>query len=432
MSDEDDLARLATDTLSSLIDEYGSVKTTVGQLLAQFGHNELTSDAIDDVWMALRDAGMRETPILSESKLALDSKVKIRRIETNERSSARPQPGPNTMRAMQGGDEAGMASCAECGAALADGAKFCHACGTPVIETVPTAGAPAVPHQETEPPRPAAPPPPPPATPRTSFVGANADKPPESTARKQKRWPWVVAGIVVLIVIIAAAAGGSKKSPSTTTPAAASTPTAPPEPAVSLHLNAGSYTTTSRSTTLSGNVTPGAQVTVNGHPAQLHGGFWNTTIGLQHGENSVEVHATMAGHTAAEETITVTRETSAAERAAEAEAEEHSYKAQATTIPYPELNKDPEAFDGKTVTYTGQIFQIHEEGTEGGGWMLLSVTEEYEIWSNHIYVSFTGHVKGAEKSMVTIWGKVKGAKSYQTQIGGETTVPEVEAKYVSG
>lgn len=64
--------------------------------------------------------------------------------------------------------------------------------------------------------------------------------------------------------------------------------------------------------------------------------------------------------------------------------------------------------------------------------MLLSVTEEYEIWTNHIYVNFTGHVKGAEKSIVTIWGKVTGAKSYQTQIGGETTVPELEAKYVSG
>ncbi len=342
---------------------------------------------------------------------------------------------------MPGEDEASVASCAECGAALADGAKFCHACGASVVETVPTTASLAVPHEEaapTAPLRPAASPPPPTATPRTNIVGGDGDQPPGSTKQKRRRWPWVVAGIVALIVIIAAAAGGSKKSPSTNTQAAVTTPTTttpPPEPSVSLHLNAGSYTITSPSTTLSGNVTPGAQVTVNGHPAQLHGGFWNTTIGLHHGENSVEVHATMAAHTAAEETITVTRETSAAEREAEAiarrekvEAEEREYKEGATTIPYPELNKDPEAFDGKTVTYTGQIFQIHEEGTEGGGWMLLSVTEEYEIWSNHIYVSFTGHVKGAEKSMVTIWGKVKGAKSYQTQIGGETTVPEVEAK----
>jgi hypothetical protein len=51
---------------------------------------------------------------------------------------------------MPGEDEAGMASCAECGAALADGATFCHACGTPVIETISTAAASAVSHQEAE------------------------------------------------------------------------------------------------------------------------------------------------------------------------------------------------------------------------------------------------------------------------------------------
>lgn len=93
----------------------------------------------------------------------------------------------------------------------------------------------------------------------------------------------------------------------------------------------------------------------------------------------------MAGHNSAEETIAITRETSAAERAAEAAAQEQLFKSQATSIPYAELNKNPEAFNGKIVTYTGQIFQIHEE-TEGGGWMLLSVTQEYELWSNNIYV----------------------------------------------
>jgi hypothetical protein len=89
MSDEDDLARLTTGTLSSMIDEYGAVKTTVGQLLAQFGHHELTGDAIDDVWMGLREAGLRETPPLSESGLAPDSKIKVRRAETKQAKDER-------------------------------------------------------------------------------------------------------------------------------------------------------------------------------------------------------------------------------------------------------------------------------------------------------------------------------------------------------
>jgi hypothetical protein len=47
-------------------------------------------------------------------------------------------------------------------------------------------------------------------------------------------------------------------------------------------------------------------------------------------------------------------------------------------------------------------------------------------------VNYKGQVHGAEKDMVTFWGKVTGTKSYKTQAGGETYVPEVEAKYVSG
>lgn len=64
--------------------------------------------------------------------------------------------------------------------------------------------------------------------------------------------------------------------------------------------------------------------------------------------------------------------------------------------------------------------------------MLVSVTNEDEFWSNHIYVKYEGHVKGAENSIVTFWGKVTGTQTYKTQIGGETSVSEVEAKYVSG
>jgi hypothetical protein len=33
--------------------------------------------------------------------------------------------------------------------------------------------------------------------------------------------------------------------------------------------------------------------------------------------------------------------------------------------------------------------------------------------------------------MLTIYGKVTGTKTYATQIGGQTYVPEVRAKYVA-
>lgn len=146
----------------------------------------------------------------------------------------------------------------------------------------------------------------------------------------------------------------------------------------------------------------------------------------------------MPSHTPANASITVTRHHTQAELEAKKreaqerrEAAERNYKEKAVTIPFKQLNKNVEQYEGDTVTYTGQIFQIHEEGE--GGWMLVSVTkEEFGIWTDEVYVNFTGHVKGAEKDLVTFWGTVTGTKSYETKIGGNNEVPEITAKYVEG
>lgn len=189
---------------------------------------------------------------------------------------------------------------------------------------------------------------------------------------------------------------------------------------------------------------------MNEHPVTVTGGHWARTVHLNLGENALRFEATLAGHNAASESITVTRSQTQAEREVEERAkkereerehreeqekrehEEAEYKANAQSIPFADLNKDVERYVGDKVTYEGEIFQIHEEGTEGG-WMLVNVTKgEYEIWSNPVYVSFHTHVQGSEKSIVSFWGEVKGTKSYETKIGGHNEVPEIEAQYVSG
>jgi hypothetical protein len=43
-------------------------------------------------------------------------------------------------------------------------------------------------------------------------------------------------------------------------------------------------------------------------------------------------------------------------------------------------------------------------------------------------VTFHQHINGVEKSIVTFWGEVKGTKSYETRIGGNNEVPEIDAK----
>jgi hypothetical protein len=260
----------------------------------------------------------------------------------------------------------------------------------------------------------------------------------------------VVIVAVVLIVIIAIANSGSGgKTKATNASAGAGavpttpTPSTPAAAPVALKLDTGDYSVTSSHTTLHGTATKGATVTVEGHHADVHGTHWSKTVALGIGENSMAVEASLAGHEPATQTISVTRHHSQAEieakqRAAEeaqhrrerkAAEEVERYKAEAVTIPYSHLNKNPEEYVGKIVKYRGQIFQIQENGGEGGI-MLLAVDEEYEIWSDNIWVNYDKHINAAEKDIVTVYGEITGQKEYKTQIGGETYVPEMKAKYI--
>jgi hypothetical protein len=63
----------------------------------------------------------------------------------------------------------------------------------------------------------------------------------------------------------------------------------------------------------------------------------------------------------------------------------------------------------------------------------VSVTNEgYDVWDDNVWVDYTGHFPQGEGDLITIYGTVTGSKSYETQIGGETYVPRVKAKYIGG
>lgn len=100
------------------------------------------------------------------------------------------------------------------------------------------------------------------------------------------------------------------------------------------------------------------------------------------------------------------------------------------TIPYNQLAKNPDARAGDKVKYYGKIFQIQED-SYGGGIMLVSVTDEgYGFWTDNIWVNYDGSVRGAEEDMITVYGTVVGEREYETQIGGATYVPEINARYI--
>jgi hypothetical protein len=196
-------------------------------------------------------------------------------------------------------------------------------------------------------------------------------------------------------------------------------------------LNPASRTTTVRqpSYTLTGRTTPGARVTVRGTEASLSGATFTLNVPLQQGRNVLGVRADKAGFASRYTRVTIIRRLSREEIAQKQEERRQAFINSATTIPYNQLIKNPDAYAGTRVKYYGEILQIQEEF--GRGFMLLYVTDlGYDIWSDQVWVNYDGHVRGAQGDKLTIYGTVVGTKSYETQIGGETYVPEIDAIYI--
>lgn len=266
-----------------------------------------------------------------------------------------------------------------------------------------------------------------------------------------RRWSW----ILLLVCLVAAAGCGGDGADDdqagaqegAETQAAAETEPAQPKPIeLSIRQPDDGDAVRANVVVIKGSVDPPeAEVEVNGGPVRSAGnGRFTRRLRLERiGTNDVEITATAPGYEDAEENLDVTRrrtpeeierlrqaraERRAREAAERAEAEAN-YKAGAVTIPYNQLEKNPERYKGTRVRYQGQIFQIQEESY--GGWMLLAVTNEgYGFWDDNIYVEYDGTINSAEDDVVTVYGRVRGTFSYETQIGGETFVPHVRAKYI--
>jgi hypothetical protein len=133
----------------------------------------------------------------------------------------------------------------------------------------------------------------------------------------------------------------------------------------------------------------------------------------------------MSGHR-----LTIVRKLSAAERQAIAEQKRADFVNSTVAISYPQLSKNPDRYSGTKVRFYGEILQIQEDVR--GGFMLLSVTDlGYDVWTDNVWVNYQGNIGSVEGDRITIYGVVVGTKEYETQIGGSTYVPEIDARYIS-
>jgi hypothetical protein len=182
----------------------------------------------------------------------------------------------------------------------------------------------------------------------------------------------LVTGAIMVVAALGMILAGCGSSSTQTGSQATTTATAPTEPSVSLRLNVGSYTTSESTADLSAKVTPGAKVTATQtypdnqggkatlplHFVRFPSGDWRVIVPLvletfgsalrktNKGENVVTVKATKVGYTPAEQTITITRQETAAERAAEQKKQTQRLKEEEAN-PNSEFNKNEREAEAK-------------------------------------------------------------------------------------
>ena len=106
------------------------------------------------------------------------------------------------------------------------------------------------------------------------------------------------------------------------------------------------------------------------------------------------------------------------------EMSEQDFKANCSHIDYAQLQKDPSKFKGQNVVFSGKIFQIQENNGKG---MILLSTGDYN--TDLVYIDYNGPNDFVENDQVTIYGVMKGDKTYNTRIGSNN-LPYMEGKYI--
>ncbi len=97
--------------------------------------------------------------------------------------------------------------------------------------------------------------------------------------------------------------------------------------------------------------------------------------------------------------------------------------------PYPNLNKNPEAFAGTRCRYRGKAVQVMESG--GKTDIRMDITPRgYGWWKDTIYVVYDGTTPAVEDSILVVYGEITGSHTYTSVAGFTITLPQIKAKYI--
>ncbi|WP_050614966.1 hypothetical protein [Bacillus testis] len=111
----------------------------------------------------------------------------------------------------------------------------------------------------------------------------------------------------------------------------------------------------------------------------------------------------------------------------QAEAEK---KANAQTIDYSHLKKNPDRYSDQYVKYVGQIVQIQESGHYTAIRLAVTQTSYGYDFNDIIWVEYDGLTDFVEDDIVTVYGEIAGTKSYKSTAGWKITIPAIVADHI--
>lgn len=113
---------------------------------------------------------------------------------------------------------------------------------------------------------------------------------------------------------------------------------------------------------------------------------------------------------------------------------ESDYKASCASISYKDIARQPDAYKGTDILFTGEVMQVQESNYSSKCILLIQVTkDQYGYWDDLVYVTYTlpdGAPRILEDDIVKFYGECEGTYTYETAMGSTNTVPRVSALYI--
>ena len=104
-----------------------------------------------------------------------------------------------------------------------------------------------------------------------------------------------------------------------------------------------------------------------------------------------------------------------------------TYVAECESVPYEDVQRNPDKYKEKKVSVTGKVIQVSE------GWFDTVVFRIEDSSLNVWYVNYTysdGESRVIEEDNVTLYGECTGTETYTALLGNSVTIPAVDGKYI--